>query len=339
MPHSFVSPRVAACFAAFALVAVSLLAGAGSAHGAALAELRVEGPDGNIDPGTWYVTGGEKIKRAAKPTCQNRKGKQKFPGSTALGILGSADDVNENLRPTRFRPTSFGPQMCGLGDLKSFGAFPAQSGGWLYHVNYTSGFSSADLATIENGDRVLWVYSVFPPDPGPPTGQEVNTGRTLELIQVPAGDQDGSFQVKVIAHDFDGTPSDVNDATFTGGSVTPVGSGGLYDVSVNQGFSTLRATRGLDVPSNPVKVCVDPVAADCPSAHGRRIVGSDAGDSLSGTNGWDVISTGAGDDDISLLNGGRDVVHCGAGRDVVTITDGDRDDTFFPECERVVRIA
>jgi hypothetical protein len=348
MPNAVSLRRVAACAGTFVLLAAALLAATPRADAAALAELRVEGPDGTIDPGTWYVTGKEKVKRGRGDACKRVKGKRKFGGSTALGILGTAAKFKQSLAPIRVRGTSFGPQVCQVGEARSFGHFPNSSGGLLYYVDdeadslgYASGFSSADLATIGDGDRVLWTYSVFPPDPGPPTGDEVNTGEVLELSQVPAHDEDGVFEVEVRKLDFGGSPSDVNNATVvnvdTGAQYQPNASG-EYIISVGPGFTTLQARRGLDIPSDPITVCVDDDAADCPSEHGRRIVGSAAGDALAGTAGWDAISSGGGDDEIDLTADGRDAVHCNGGSDTVRLDAGDSDDTIFGDCEEVVRV-
>jgi hypothetical protein len=320
---------------------------------AALTELRVEGPDGTIDPGTWYVTGTEKVRRGKGDACKRVKGKRTFGGATALGILGTAAKFNQSLAPIRVRPTSFGPQVCQVGPHRSFGHYPNSSGGLLYYVDdpndalgYVSGFSSADLATVEDGDRVLWVYSVFPPDPGPPTGDEVNTGEVLDLSGVPARDEngDGNFPVTVRKFDFGGNAADVNDATIvnveTGQSVaTPTGSNGLYGVDLpsDSGFTTIQARRGLDVASAPVRVCVDSDSDACPQAHGRRVVGSAAGDVLDGTAGWDTISAGGGDDEVDITSGGRDSVHCNGGSDIVRLDSGDNDDAIFGDCEEVVR--
>src|SRR5688572_5386135 len=100
MPDSVLPRRVAACAGTLMLLAAGLLTAAPRAEAAVLAELRVEGPDGNLDPGTWYVTGKETIKRGRRPSCKKARGTRTFPGSTALGILGSADDVNAAIAPT-----------------------------------------------------------------------------------------------------------------------------------------------------------------------------------------------------------------------------------------------
>ena len=71
------------------LLAAGLLSAAPRADAAVLAELRVEGPNGNLDPGTWYVTGTEMIRRSKpqRPVRADGDGKARTcPGPTALGL-------------------------------------------------------------------------------------------------------------------------------------------------------------------------------------------------------------------------------------------------------------
>ena len=315
-----------------------LLAPANAGAKPALVELRVEGPGGTLDPGTWYVTGNERVKRAtAADDCDPRRGKTRFAGANALGLLGSADDWNRKLRPVRFRQTDFGPQVCQIGHLRSFGHYPNASGGFLYWVDYVSGFSSPDVATLEDGQSVLWYHATFPSDPPQPGEPSINTGKALELSGVPARDRDGEFVARVAIHDFDGTPSPVSDATIAGAeSVTPLG-GGRYRVTVGRGRSTLTAERGVDVRSNHVETCRKQPLRKCPRAHGRTIVGSERGDELSGTRGFDLIASRRGDDRLDLRNGGRDRANCGAGDDVVRLDRGDSGDRIRDNCERIQR--
>lgn len=325
------APATGATLALLLALAATLLFSAQPAQArTALAELRVEGPAQTLDPGTWYVTGTERVKRGQGDECDPRSGSTRFAGPSALGILGSAADSNQNLDPVRARDTDFGPQVCQVGSLRSFGSFPGDSGGFLYWVDYVSGFSSADLAELRGGERVLWYYAEFGSAP-------VNDGLPLELKGVPARDGDGEFEVRVVAHDFDGTPRPADGATILGAeSVTPLGDG-RYGVAVAPGRTLLTAERGQDVRSNHVETCFKAKLDRCPKAHGRTIVGSDRGDELEGTRGDDVIRSGGGDDRIDLRKGGRDKVDCGAGDDVVVWERGDRDDRTAPSCERVVR--
>jgi hypothetical protein len=333
MPAS-VLPRFTVAWAgALALSALATLAFTGTARAAVLAELRVEGPDGTLDPGTWYVTGGENVRRSkSNDNCVRTRGKIEVRGATALGLAQTGSEATPDLRQVRVRRDQAGLFVCEIGSVagRPF-THPDGFAGWSYYEDLVFGSSSADLARLQTGDQILWVYSDF----GATT--PANTGSALELLQVPAGDQDGQFQVKVVAHQFDGSTVNVDDAEIEGAATaTPVGSDGLYNVTVSQGMTTLRATRGLDIPSNHVDACYQPSAADCPVAHGRRIVGSDERDRLAGTAGWDEIRSGGGRDRVELTDGGRDQVNCGPGqRDAVVIAPGDPDDQVASNCERV----
>ena len=62
------------------------------------------------------------------------------------------------------------------------------------------------------------------------------------------------------------------------GAAAPTGAGGHTMVtSTEAGTDTLQATREQDIPSNRVKVCVNPDPSRCPRVHGKRIVGSGRG--------------------------------------------------------------
>jgi hypothetical protein len=295
-----------------------------------LAELRVEGPSGTLDPGTWYVTDTEQI-RKSRPgdTCVRDAGRFEFPGPTALGIAQTGSEHTKALRQVRVRLDEAGPFMCEIGSIqgRSFGD-PAGFSGWTFWHNQASGSSSADLVSLEDGDQVLWLFSDFGTSP-------VNTGDALELRDVPAGDEDGRFEVEVLAHAFDGAASPADGVTIDGASeVSPLG-GGRYAVTVPEGRTTLVARRGVDIPSNQVTACVDADAGACPSAHGRTIYGGEQGDRIKGTAGWDRIDSGRGDDRIDLRKGGRDRVNCGGGKDVVLQKGSDDDNRVGANCERV----
>jgi hypothetical protein len=313
-----------------------LLPAAGGAK-TSLVELRVEGAKNSLDPGTWYVTGTERVKRGLGDDCDPRSGRTRYPGPNALGLLESAARWNPKLRPVRARTTDLGPQVCQVGKLKSYGHYPNPSGGFLYWTDFVSGFSSPDVASLDSGQSLLWYYARFPSDP-PQIGDPVaNTGLALELKGVPARDADGEFVARVVAHDYDGTPQPAPGAAIAGaGSVQDLGDG-RYEVTVGHGTSTLRATRSIDVASNQVDVCFKARIAACPRAHGRTIRGSRRSDRLRGTRGFDDIAAAGGADVIDLRAGGRDRADCGRGDDAVLVDRGDSDDRIGADCERVRR--
>jgi Ca2+-binding RTX toxin-like protein len=105
-------------------------------------------------------------------------------------------------------------------------------------------------------------------------------------------------------------------------------SGGAVDVG---------ATRGTDIPSEVLRVCVAEQLGDCPARRGERIVGSPNGDRIKGTAGSDSIRARGGADAIDLRKGGADTLDCGPGRDTVLVARADRDDHIARDCERVRR--
>src|SRR5690606_25987719 len=136
MPHTFAARiRSSLLFTAAAAACLLVVAPGEASAKSALAEVRVEGPAGTIDPGAWYVTGNERVRRGRGHRCKNRKGSQRFTGPSALTLLASAGRNNKKLRPARVRDTDFGPQLCQIGSLRSYGAFPNPNGGFLFWIN------------------------------------------------------------------------------------------------------------------------------------------------------------------------------------------------------------
>ena len=317
---------MAVALAALALLAVAVPAAAKSV----LVELRVEGPSGTLDPGTWYMTGPERIRRSGSgDECARREGTIPVPGATAMGLPQTASDSNAALRQVRIRRDEAGLFVCEIASVvgRPF-SDPDGFSGWTYWQDYVAGTASADRVALRRGDRILWVYSDF----GATT--PLNQGDTLELRSVDPGTTDGELEVRVVAHSFDGGSSSAEGVTIAGASAVTELGGGLYSVTVEKGFSALQATRGLDIPSQPVTTCFRAGAAQCPTAHGRTIVGSPLGDLLPGTRGWDQIDAGRGADRIDIASGGRDQVSCGPGADTVIRRRGDRNDEIHRSCER-----
>lgn len=296
-----------------------------------LAELRVEGPNGTLDPGTWYMTDTEQIRKSrAGDTCVRDAGRLEFPGPTALGITQTGSEHTRALRQVRVRLDEAGPFMCEIGSIQGrpFGD-PAGFSGWTFWHNFAAGSSSADLVSLDEGDQVLWLFSDF----GDAT--PMNTGDALELVDVPARDEDGRFEVGVVAHSFDGSTSPADGAAIDGATeTTPLGDG-RYAVTVPEGRFSLSATRGTDIRSNYVETCTSLEPGACPVAQGRTIFGSPEGDRIKGTAGWDQIDSGSGNDRVDLRTGGRDRVSCGGGKDVVLQKPADEDNRVGANCERI----
>jgi hypothetical protein len=324
------APVTGVTAAALALAAAFLFfLPAESGAKSALVELRVEGATENLDPGTWYVTGNERI-RKSKPSdaCNRTKGSIRVPGPTPLSLVQSAAEENRGLRQVRARRDEAGLFICEIASVlgRPF-TDPDGFAGWSYYENYVFGSAAADQLKLKDNDQILWVFSDF----GATT--PANTGSALELKGVPPRSE-GTFTARVVAHAFDGSTKPATGVTIEGaGAVNELGNG-RYEVTVGNGFRTLRAVRGLDIASNQVETCSKPKLARCPKAHGKAIVGSKGDDELKGTRGFDEITARGGDDVLDLRQGGRDDVDCGPGNDVVLIERGDADDLVSDACER-----
>lgn len=297
-----------------------------------LAELRVEGPGVTLDHGTWYVTGPESA-RKSKPAddCERAAGHIAIAGPTPLSLVASGEVANADLSQVRVRMDEAGLFVCEIGGIvgRTF-TDPDGFAGWIYYQDLVFGSAPADQLELAREDHILWVYSDFG------TAEPANTGEVLEMLDVPAR-SDGSFTLRVREHGFDGSVDPAVGATIEGAqSVNDLGDG-TYEVTVSDGFTRLRATRGLDVPSNSTKTCSLEQSSQCPKAHGRMIVGSARRDDLSGTRGFDKIDSRRGDDDIDLSQPGQDIVSCGAGEDTILLGKGDRDDQIDENCEKVKR--
>jgi hypothetical protein len=317
---------------AVALAALALLAvPAPAAAKSVLAELRVEGPSGTLDPGTWYATGTERIKRSGSgDECVRRDGAIRVRGATAMGLPQTGSETNQALRQVRIRRDEAGLFVCEIAGVRGRPfTDPDGFSGWTYWQDYVAGTASADRVTLRRGDRILWVYSDFG------TTTPLNQGDALELLSVDPGTTDGELEVRVMAHSFDGGTSPAQGVTIEGASTVTALGGGRYDLTVGEGFSTLQASRGLDIPSQPIETCFRAEPAQCPRAHGRTIVGSPFADVLPGTRGWDEIDSGRRPDRIEIASGGRDQVRCGPGVDTVVRRRGDRNDDLHRSCERI----
>jgi hypothetical protein len=245
-------------------------------------------------------------------------------GATALGAVRDGLAKDRDLRPLSvtdaFLDDGFGLGVCGIGGFEAEG-----SSFWYLKGDHAGSQVSGSQLRLHRGEDVLWYLSPsFPPPP--------------ELrLKAPAEAQPNvPYRVTVYSYADDGTRTAASGATVNG-AAQPTGSAGHTMVTSKAGTHTLQATRGQDIPSNHVKVCVDTDPSRCPNAHGLRIFGSRHGDRIKGTRGWDRIKADGGRDRVDLRAGGRDRVGCGGGRDRVIVKRGDHDDRIARNCERVIK--
>ena len=124
-------------------------------------------------------------------------------------------------------------------------------------------------------------------------------------------------------------------ATIAGaGAEATTGADGTAELTADTaGKLSLVATRGADIPSRSLKVCVSADPGECPARRGERVFGTSERDKIKGTAGSDEIRSRGGDDRIDLRKGGLDRVRCGAGEDRVLVKRSDRDDRISRNCE------
>ena len=300
------------------LLAVPALASADSK----VSKLRVEAGVQALEPGTLYSNDTVRAKTSGACGKTNRDS-YKLWGHNATGLVANAARADDDLSPFRISDTfDFALIVCKIGSVSAFSANQA----WLYKVNHEEAQVAGERFELSRGDEVLWYFANF--------ASGVNTGKELDL-RAPARSRPGQpFEVKAFTYSSDGDRQAEPGIVVSGG-VTPVTTrpdGTAMVVAADD--TRLRATRRNDIPSEPLKVCVDSDLSNCPAKRGERIVGTDDGDEIDGTRGDDRVKARGGRDRIDVRGGGRDKVDCGGGRDKVR---ADGDDKIDRDCEDVNR--
>ena len=243
---------------------------------------------------------------------------------TALGAVRDALPSAPDLRPLSitdaFADQGFGLGVCGIGGYAAQG-----SSYWYVKRNHVGAQVSGSQLKVRQGDDVLWYRTPSYPPP-----------RELVLQAPPRARPQVPFKVTVYSYADDGTRHPAVGASVTGASA-PTNSAGQAMVTAAAGTHALRASDSPAIPSNHVDVCVAVDQSTCPSAHGKRILGSNAADEIVATRGWDLIWARKGGDRIDLRDGGRDRVGCGPGSDRVIVAAGDHDNQIGADCEQVIR--
>ena len=304
------------------------------------AKLRVLTPARVLDPGTTYIVDD----RVTVPTtpdadCFGPPGGSgaefSYDRPTALSLLATAARTSRSVRPLALTDQfGFGLGICGIGgvDAVSGESF------WYVKVNHEESSVGADQIVLRNGDEALFYLAADAyPNPNP---------AELEL-SAPARARSGStFRVRAVEHACTTDQSTFETScetrpaagvTVTGASA-PTAADGVAEVAAGAaGERRLSASRGTDIPSETLTVCVADDLAACPAARGERLVGSPDGDRIKGTRGDDVIRSRGGDDKVDLRRGGADRLDCGPGRDTVLLERTQGDDRLARDCERMRR--
>jgi hypothetical protein len=209
----------------------------------------------------------------------------------------------------------FGLGVCGIGGFQAQG-----TASWYLKHNHAGAQVGGDQLPVRKGDEVLWYLA--PSFPYPPELGLAGPGRAAPGTDI---------TVEVSEYADDGTRTPAAGATVLGGD-DPVTTDaqGRATVAVGSGDAVLRATRGSDIPSNEVAVCVGDAGRDCSPQ--QDIAGSGKPDKVKGTELADKIKARARNDLVKAKGGGPDRINCGSGKRDVAVVDAD--DTTRA-CEKV----
>jgi hypothetical protein len=323
--------------AAIALTALAVALPASVAGATTQAKLRVLTPNRVLDPGTTYVLADPVRVRARRDAdCFGPPGgsgsRFTFEKPVALGLLASGAQASKRLRPLLLTDQfGFGLGICGIG-----GAAAGPGSFWYMKANHAEAAVGASELRVRDGDEVLFYLAADNfPNPNP---------AELELLAPARATPGDSFTVRVRQHacatdpvSFETTCSTApaeGASVRTGGQTATTGADGRATVTLSRS-ARLLATRGADIPSEALRVCVSEKRPKCPAKRGERIVGTSGGERIKGTPGADAIRARGGRDVIDLRSGGPDRVNCGGGRD--TVLAGQGGDDRLRLCERIRR--
>jgi hypothetical protein len=284
-----------------------LIAASGASAASTVAKLRVEAGGNALDGGTSYATGSARARTSTKQ-CAGTGASFVLRGPNAMGILDYAREYNRELHPLFIsdRFSGEGLLVCRIGSIGAFSANRA----WLFKLNHRFATVGGDKARLDTGDQVLWYFANFATD--------ANTGDELFLAAPARARLGTTFTVRAFAYDAEGRRTPAPGVQLSGDASAVTGADGRVPIlAVREGKIDLRGTRGDDIPTQPLAVCVDERLSDCPLYRGQTIVGSRLADRLRGTRGRDLVIARNGDDRINVRGGGLDRVRCGLGHDVV----------------------
>jgi hypothetical protein len=237
-------------------------------------------------------------------------------GPTALGLVQDASATARDLRPLSVTDAfDFGLGVCGIGGFQAQG-----SGSWYLKQNHAGAQVGGDQLVVAKRDEILWYLA--PTFPYPPE---------LGLEAPPLADPGSQVEVQAVEYADDGTSAPAAGATVSGGSSpATTDAQGRATVALGSGNATLQATRGVDIPSNEISICVAESASECAPQH--EIAGTPGPDKIKGAELADKIKAKARNDRVKARGGAPDRINCGTGkRDVAVV---DRDDTV-KACEKV----
>jgi hypothetical protein len=285
------------------------------------AQLRVEGPNGQImDPGFWYLN--DTATLAAATSCGGSGAEKTLTGPTALGIVDYGARYNQKITPVEVSDQfDFGLFVCSIG-----GVAPQGEAFWGFRVNHVVAEVGADQYQLKPGDRVLWTYTDF--SAGINSGNELVLQTTDDWVK--AGE---SAEVRILEYDFAGNGSPAAGVQ-VGGQVTDAAGEATIPLP-DAGRFVLRGIRGSDIPTAPKRICVwENAPTECETLSHGRIVGTTGADQLKGGSVPEFLVGRRGNDRFNVRDSATDVVSCGPGDDVVI---ADKFDRARRDCEQVKR--
>jgi hypothetical protein len=249
-------------------------------------------------------------------------------GPTALGVVDDAAATQDLIRPVSVTDHfGFGLGICG------FGGFRSDSGRfWYLKVDHKESSVGGDQVPVFGGTDVIWYLIQTSSCPPPDYFCVVSD---LQLNAPPRATPGSQITVHADAYSRTGVKTPAQGVLVSGAGVAPAltDSAGNASVQVGSpGTHYLFGSRGADIPSQLVSLCVAERLKACPAHRGMTIAGSDLGDRINGSDGTDKIIARGGDDDINARGGGRDSVGCGPGVDKVKV---DRRDKAARSCEQI----
>ena len=317
------SLRRAALVACVIAVAAAIPASAASVT----TQLRVEADGHDIGPGWQYAHDSVTYDTSQSAACNGSGESGSIEGPTALGVLVQGADYTNRLDPVQVSDQfEFGPFVCGVGEFES-----TDSAFWLYKVDHVSPEVGGDQFPIDSsGHSVLWYLM--------DTATGTNTGNELFLS---IGDQivqaGNPINATVLEYDGAGQSTPAAGVQIMGAGDAVTDATGEATLQFDEpGRQFIRGVRGVDVPTDGLRLCVYEESEDeCDDFVSGRVVGTHDDDRITGTAEPDRIIGRDGDD--RLTSRGDDVadtVRCGPGDDVAR---ADRLDRVARNCETVRR--
>ncbi|HVY78000.1 MAG TPA: hypothetical protein VG898_05800 [Solirubrobacterales bacterium] len=208
--------------------------------------LRVVGSSGKTLSEQFIGARTTSIKTSPKATClgggTGGSGKSvKLKGATALSALGLASKRTPALLPlsvTDHFLSEFGLGLCGIGKSKT-----TKKLSWYLKVNHKNPNKGGELVKLHKGDEVLWALEPYP------------YPAELALVAPHEAEPNKPFTVTVYSYDDKGKKAPAAGVTVTG-AAGPTGADGTTEVTLSAP-GVLSATRGKDIPSNQVAVCLN----------------------------------------------------------------------------------